>query len=76
MRTKLTIGVVAAGLALTACGTVGGAASGTHRDHARALSPQHVPRAGMSVSDVKDLAQMKREYAAALLGAGERAQCR
>lgn len=76
MRAKLTIGAVAAGLALTACGSAGGPASGTHRDHARALSQQHVQQAGLSVSDIKDLAQMKREHAAALLSAAARAQCR
>jgi hypothetical protein len=75
-RAKLTIGAVAAGLALTACGLVGGPASGTHRDHERALSQQHVQQAGLTVSDVKDLAQMKREHAAALLEAAETAQRR
>jgi hypothetical protein len=77
MRAKLTIGAVAAGLALTACGAVGGPASGTHpRSHAGALSQQHVQQAGLSVSDVKDLAQMKRDHAAALPRAAERAPCR
>jgi len=75
MRTTLTIGAVVAGLALTACGAVGGPASGTHRDHAGAFSQRRV-QAGVSRSDVKDLAQMKREHAAALLRAAERAQRR
>ena len=72
MRAKLTIGAVAAGLALTACGLVGGPASGTHRDHERALSQQHVQQAGLSPSDVKDLAQAKRDA----LAAAKRAQSR
>jgi len=76
MQTKLTIGALAAGLALTACGTVGGPATGTHRHLARAIAERHVQQAGVSVSDVKDLAQMKRENAAALLRAAERAQRR
>ena len=76
MRAKLTIGAVATVLALTACGTVGGPASGTHPDHARALSPQRVQQAGVSVSDVKDLTRLKREHAAAVLKAAERAQRR
>ena len=76
MQTKLTIGAVAAGLALTACGTVGAPVSGPHRDHAKAPSQQHVQQAGLSVSDVKDLAQLKREHAAALLSAADRAQRR
>jgi len=76
MRTKLTTGAVAAGLALTACGVVGGPASGGHRDHARGLAGQYVQQAGLSVSDVKDLAQLKREHWAALLSAAEGAQSR
>jgi hypothetical protein len=76
IRTKLTIGAVAAGLALTACGSGSGPASRTHQDQARAPSQQQVQQAGLSVSDVKDLAQMKREHAAALLRAAERAQRR
>jgi outer membrane PBP1 activator LpoA protein len=77
MRAKLTIVAVAAGLALTACGAARGPASGTHpRSHAGALSQQHVQQAGLTVSDIKDLAQMKRDHAAALLKAAERAQCR
>jgi hypothetical protein len=71
MQTKLTIGAVAAGLALSACGLVGGPASGTHPDHAGALSQQHVQQGGLSLCDVKDLAKAKRALAAA-----ERAQCR
>ena len=74
--TELTVGAVAAGLALTACGAVRGPASVTHRDYARALSQQHVQQAGLSVADVKDLAQLKREHFAALLRAAERAQRR
>jgi hypothetical protein len=81
--TKLTTGAVAAGLALTACGSVGGPASRTHQGHARALS-QHqvqqagfsVSQAGFSVSDVKDLAAAKREHWDALLRAAGRAQSR
>jgi len=65
-----------AGLALTACGAVGGPGSGTHRDHARALSPQHAQQTGLSLSDIKDLAKAKREIGAALLRAAERAQSR
>ena len=76
MRTKLTVGAVAAGLALTACGLVGGPASGTHPDHAGALSQQHVQQAGLSLSDIKDLAKLKREHGAALLRAAEIAQRR
>jgi hypothetical protein len=76
MRTNLMIGAVAAGLALTACGAVGGPASGTHQSHARALSQQRIQQAGVSLSDVKDLAQLKREHAAALLRAAERARSR
>ena len=66
MRAKLTIGAVAAGLALTACGSAGGPASGAHRDHAGATSPQHVQQAVLTGSDVKDLARLKREYAGCL----------
>jgi hypothetical protein len=76
MRTMLTIGAVVAGLALTACGAAGGPASGTHQSHAGAFSQQRVQQAGVSLSDVKDLAQMKREHAAALLSAAERARRR
>jgi outer membrane PBP1 activator LpoA protein len=76
MRTTLTIGAVVAGLALTACGTGSGLASGTHQSHARALSQPHVQQAGVSVSDVKDLATAKREHWAALLSVTERAQSR
>ena len=75
-RAKLTIGAMVAGLALTACGAVGGPGSGTHRDHARALSPQHAQQTGLSLSDIKDLAKAKREIGAALLRAAERAQSR
>jgi hypothetical protein len=75
MRSKLTIGAVAAGLALTACGSGSGPASATHRDHARALSQQQVQQAGLSLSDVEDLAKLKREHADAVLRA-ERAQSR
>lgn len=76
MRAKLTIGAVAAGLALTACGSHSGPGSGMHRDHARALSQQHVQHTGLSVSDIKDLAKRKREHWDALLRAAERAQSR
>jgi hypothetical protein len=76
MRTTLTIGAVVAGLALTACGAGSGLASGTHQSHARALSQPHVQQAGVSVSDVKDLATAKREHWAALLSVAERAQSR
>ena len=76
MQPKLTIGAVVAGLALTACGAVGGPASVTHRSHARALAEQHVQQAGLSLSDVKDLAKLKREHWDALLSAAERAQSR
>jgi hypothetical protein len=76
MQTKLTIGAVAAGLALTACGSESGPARGTHQDQARALSQQQVQQAGLSVSDVKDLAQLKREHWDALLSAAGRAQSR
>jgi hypothetical protein len=76
MRAKLTIGAVAVGLALSACGSAAGPASGAHpRSHAGALSARHVRQSGLTVSDVKDLAQMKREYAAALLSAADRTQC-
>ena len=37
---------------------------------------QQVQRAGFSVSDVKDLAKLKREHGTALLRAAERAQSR
>ena len=76
MRTKLTIGALAAGLALSGCGAVGGPVSGAHLAHARAPAQEHVQQAGLTVSDVKDLAQMKREKAAALLRAGGRARRR
>jgi len=72
MRAKLTIGAVAAGLALTACGSAGGPASGAHRDHAGATSPQHVQQAG--VSDAKAVVTAKRDHWAAVLGSGDRAQ--
>jgi hypothetical protein len=75
MRTKLTIGAVAAGLALSACGLVGGPASGTHpRSPAGALSQQHVQHAG--VSDAKAVVTEKLDHWAALLGAGAGAQGR
>jgi hypothetical protein len=76
MHTKLTTGAVVAGLALTACGAVGGPATGTHRHLARALAERHVQQAGLSVSDVKDLAKLKREHWAAVLSAADRAQRR
>jgi hypothetical protein len=76
MRTNLMIGAVVAGLALTACGAGGGLAGGMHQSHARALSQPHVQQAGVSVSDVKDLATAKREHWAALLSVAERAQRR
>jgi hypothetical protein len=47
-----------------------------HQSHARALSQPHVQQAGVSVSDVKDLATAKREHWAALLSVAERAQGR
>jgi hypothetical protein len=59
MRSKLAIGVVAAGLALTACGSVNASASGAKQSHARTLSPQQVQQTGLSVSDIKDLATAK-----------------
>jgi hypothetical protein len=75
MRTKLTVGAVAAGLALTACGAAGGPASGTHpQSHAGALSQQHVQRAG--VSDAKAVVTEKLAHWAAVLSAGGGAQCR
>ena len=73
MRAKLTIGAVAAGLALTACGAAGGPASRTHpRSQAGALSQQHVQQAG--VSDAKAVVTEKLDHWAALLGAGPGAQ--
>ena len=73
MQTKLTIGAVVAGLALSACGSVGGPAGGTHpRSHAGALSQQHVQQAG--VSDAKAVVTEKLDHWAALLGAGPGAQ--
>ena len=75
MRAKLTIGAVAAGLALTACGAAGGPASRTHpRSQAGALSQQHVQQAG--VSDAKAVVTEKRAHWAAVLGAGAGAQGR
>lgn len=75
-RTKLTVGAVAAGLALTACGVAGGPASGMHQSHARALAQQHVQHAGLSLADVKDLATAKRDHWDALLSAAKTAQTR
>ena len=75
MRTKLTVGAVAAGLALTACGTAGGPASGPHpQSHAGALSQQHVQQAG--VSDAKAVVTEKLAHWAAVLSPGAGAQCR
>ena len=74
MRARLTIGAVAAGLALSACGLAGGPASGTHRDHGRALSQQHVQHA--AVSDATAVVTEKRAHWAAVLGAGAGAQGR
>ena len=75
MRAKLTIGAVAAGLALTACGAAGGPASRTHpRSQAGALSQQHVQQAG--VSDAKAVVTEKLDHWAAVLGGGAGARGR
>ena len=74
MRTKLTIGAVAAGLALSACGSGSGPATGTHRHLARALAERQVQRAG--VSDAKAVVTEKRAHWAAVLGGGAGARGR
>jgi hypothetical protein len=75
-RTKLTVGAIAAGLVLTACGSGGGPASGTHESHGRTLAQPHVQRAGTSLSDAATVVAAKRAYWDALLGAAKKAQRR
>ena len=75
-RTKLTVGAIAAGLALTACGAVGGPASETHQSHARTLAQPHVQRAGSSLADVAAVVAAKRDYWDALLSTAKTSRTR
>jgi hypothetical protein len=62
MRTRLSLvagAAAAAALALTACGIAAGTSAGTQGGHAASVSAGQ-PRTGIGVTDLKDLAQVKR----------------
>ena len=60
MRPNLVAGVAAAAaLALSACGVAGGTSGGTQGGHAASVPARHA-RMDMQVTELKDLAEMKR----------------
>jgi hypothetical protein len=60
MRPNLVAAVAAAALALTACGVAAGASGGTPGGHAAPVSARYA-RSDDRVTELKDLAQVKRE---------------
>jgi Spy/CpxP family protein refolding chaperone len=62
MRTRpsLVAGAAAAALALTACGVAAGTSAGTPGGQAGSVSAGQ-PRTGIGITDLKDLAQVKRD---------------
>ena len=59
-RTKLVTGTLAAGLALTACGSVAGTSGQGNRG--KPLAQHQVQRGGSRVDEVTDLASLKRAH--------------
>jgi hypothetical protein len=59
MRLSLVAGAAAAVLALTACGTAAGISGGTPGGHAASVSARQPT--GIGLTELKDLAQVKRD---------------
>ena len=65
-RTKLVIGMLAAGLALAACGSVAGTSG--QGNHGKTSAQHQVQRGGSSIDDVTYLVGLKRAHEAGLNG--------